>query len=226
MYHFVSKKGLDVDGVGPKIIDQLLAADLIKNVADLFEITVEDLAPLERFAETSAQNMVVALKNARRVPLERCIFALGIRHVGEQTAVVLADHFGSFAKLRHAKFEELEALPDVGPVVAKSIVDYFAAKHTREFLDQLLPHLQIINSTKKKSARLTGKTFLFTGTLQSMTRDDAKAKVRTEGGKVVSSVTKDLDYLVVGAEAGSKLEKAQKLDVRIVLEEQFLKMLK
>ncbi len=225
IYHFVSKKGLDVDGVGPKIIDQLLENDLIKNAADLFEIAVDDLAPLERFAETSAQNMVDALKNARRVPLERFVFALGIRHVGEQTAVVLADYFGSFAQLRHAKFEELEALPDVGPVVAQSITDYFSDKHNCVVLDRLVAHLHIVNP-KKKSVRLSRKTFLFTGTLASMTRDDAKAKVRAEGGKVVSSVTKDLDYLVVGEEAGSKLEKAQKLEVRILSEEQFLKMLK
>jgi DNA ligase (NAD+) len=226
MYHFVSKKGLDIDGLGPKLIDQLLENDLIKTPADLFAITEQDLQPLERFAETSAHNLVESIHAASSVPLERFIFALGIRHVGEQTAVVLADHFGSFEKLQHVQREELDELPDVGPVMAESIVEYFGRPSTKKYLGQLLPHLHIQHVAKKKSAKFKDITVLFTGTLESMTRDDAKAMVRAEGGKVVSSVTKDLDYLVVGAEAGSKLDKAQKLGVKILTEQQFLKMVK
>jgi len=226
LYHFVSKKGLDVDGLGPKLIDQLLENDLIKTAADLFTITEQDLAPLERFAEVSARNLVESIAAAAKVPLQRLIFALGIRHVGEQTAVVLADHFGSFTKLQQVTLQSLEDLPDVGPVMAQSIVDYFGSTQTQTFLAQLLPHLHIINPTHKKSAKLKDKTFLFTGTLESMTRDDAKAVVRAEQGKVVSSVTKDLDYLVVGAEPGSKLDKAQQLGVSVLTEQQFLQMVK
>lgn len=223
LYHFVSKKGLDIDGLGPKLIDQLFENDLIKNAADLFRITEDDLKPLERFAETSARNLVEAIHAARNVTLERLIFSLGIRHVGEQTAVVLADHFGSFEKFQHVMLKELEDLPDIGPVMAESIVEYFGRASTKQLLQQLLPHLHIQNP-KKKSSKLTGMTFLFTGTLESMTRDDAKQRVRAQGGKVVASVTKELHYLVVGSEAGSKLEKAKKLGVQILTEEQFLKM--
>ncbi len=227
LYHFVSKKALDIDGLGPKIIDQLLDSGLIRTAADLFTLTVDALQPLERFAETSANNIVEAITKARRVPLYRLIFGLGIRHVGEQTAVVLANEFGSMDRLRHATAEQLEALPDVGPVVSESIASTFADRTAQQILDELLTYLTIQSpTTTKRSNDLQGKKFLFTGTLNTMTREEASHAVRERGGTVVNSVTKDLTYLVVGDEPGSKLAKAEKLGITILDEEQFRRLLK
>lgn len=227
LYHFVSKKALDIDGLGPKIIDHLLDSGLIRSAADLFALTVNDVQPLERFAETSAKNIVDAIHAARRVALYRLIFGLGIRHVGEQTAVVLANEFTSMDRLRHANREQLEALPDVGPVVAESIATYFADPTTQQHLDELLKHLDVQPPTvTKRSNTLEGKKFLFTGTLTSLTRDEASQRVRERGGTVVNSVTKDLTYLVVGDKPGSKLAKAEKLGIGVLNEDQFARLLK
>lgn len=225
-YHFVSRKALNIDGLGPKILDQLLDKGLIHTPADLFLLQVGDLEPLERFAEKSAQNTVQAIQAARHVSLARFIYALGIRHVGEQTAIDLAEEFRSFDALQRATQEELEQVSDIGPVVAQSIAEYFADPKNREFLQELLQQVQIEQSKRARSQVLSGKSFLFTGTLQSMTRDDAQELVREHGGDILSSVSKNLDYLVVGEESGSKLQKAQKFDVRILTEQEFLQMIK
>lgn len=224
-YHFVSKKALNIDGLGPKIIDQLLDEGLVKTPADLFDLTAEQLAPLERFAQTAASNVVQSVTAARRVDLYRLIYALGIRHVGEQTAVMLADTFGSFKKFRAATQEQLEKIHDVGPAATHTIINYFADKKNAAFIDALVEHLTITNPKKRGSGTLDGKTFLFTGTLEKMTRDNAKALVREHGGLVATSVTKKLNYLVVGGKPGSKVTKAEKLGVRVLTEKAFFEML-
>lgn len=223
-YHFVSKKGMNIDGLGPKIIDQLLDEGLIHTPADLFELTVGDIEPLERFAEKKSEKIIENIDAARSVALHQLIFALGIRHVGEQTARVLAERFGTFAQLQKATDAELQAIHDIGDAAATSIIAYFTDKQTAEFLKQLVGHLTIQKPEKAHSQKLSGKTFVFTGTLESMTRDDAKALVRDNGGEIVSSVSSKLDYLVVGSKPGSKVTKAKKANVSIITEKEFLKM--
>ncbi|MBI2411529.1 MAG: NAD-dependent DNA ligase LigA [Candidatus Kerfeldbacteria bacterium] len=225
-YHVVSKKAFDIDGLGPKIIDQLLETQLMSTPADIFTLKEEELLQLEGFAEKSAQNLVNAIQVARHISLARFIFALGIRHVGEQTAVMLAECFGSFKKLQQATREELEAIHDVGPAAAESLRAYFADTANQQFLEQLLPLITITAPKKIRNSKLAGKSFLFTGSLQSMTREDAKNRVRELGGTVISTVSKQLDYLVVGDEAGSKLEKAKKLGITTLTEKVFLHMIR
>ncbi len=224
-YHFVSKKGLDIDGLGPKSIDQLLDADLIVTPADLFSLTVEDLESLEGFADVSAKKLVEGIDAARKVDLSRLIFALGIRQVGEQTAIDLAEHFGSMEALRKASRKEIESLHAIGASVADSVLNYFADEARSEFLERLIHELHIQAPQKKTSTVFLGESYVFTGTLQSMTRDDARALVRANGGIVSSTVSRNLDFLVVGDKPGSKVAKAQKLGVTILSEEDFLKKL-
>src|SRR3989339_882894 len=224
-YHFVSKKAFNIEGLGPKIIDHLLTAGFLNTPADIFNLTENDLNILERFAEKSAHNIIVAIQSAKHILLARLIAALGIRHVGEQTAIALSEHFGSFEKLRHATYEEVDSIPDIGEASGRSIISYFADPKNQEYLDALLSHLTIENPNPKQHALLTGKTFLFTGTLHSLARSEAEEKVRELGGQVHASVTKSLNYLVAGKNPGSKLEKAQKNQVTILNEQQFLKMI-
>jgi len=225
-YHFVSKKAFHIDGLGPKIIDQLLDSGLIATPADLFTLTEKDVEPLERFAETSAKKSIDSIQAARSVELYRLIYALGIRHVGEQTAVMLADTFGSFAKVQHATEKQLDGIHDIGPAVVSSIEEYFQDEKNAAFLEELLQHVNIQNPKKQAtSGALKGNSFLFTGTLEQMTRDDAKALVRKNGGTIISTVSKNLDYLVVGDKPGSKVDKAKKLNVKIITEDAFFQMI-
>jgi DNA ligase (NAD+) len=223
LYHFVSRQGLDIEGLGPKLIDLLVDEGLVTDAADLFVLTAEQLAPLPGLGELSAKKLIAAIAVARRVPLARLIFALGIRHVGEQTAVVLAEQFGSLPKLRQASAERLEAIHDIGPAAAASLADFFADKKSVALLDRLEAVLTIERPTVSTgSGALAGQSFLFTGSLASMTRDEAKERVRQLGGRVLSTVSKELDFLVVGDEPGSKLAKAQKLGVTVLTEPAFL----
>ena len=228
LHHFVAKPAFNIDGLGPKILEQLWNADLIRDAADLFDLKEEDLEPLERFAEKSASNLVQAIQSAKVVTLSRFINALGIRHVGEETAVDLARHFGTLDKLRKASLEELEKIPDVGGVVAKSIDDYFHDKASAKLIDKILAkgikvkHEEAI----KKKTGLTGKKIVVTGTLESMSREEAKTRIREAGGDWVSSVSQHTDYVVAGAEPGSKYDKAKKLGVKIISEKEFLSLLK
>jgi len=226
--HFVSKKAFDIDGLGKKIVEQLVNEGLIKSPADIFVLKKGDLAPLERFAEKSAENLIKAIENAKKINLARFIFALGISHVGEETAIDLANHFKTLEKLMKASQEELEELPDVGPQMAKSIATFFLNKHNKKYLEELLENGIIIKdlSLKTYDLRLDGKVFVLTGTLKKLTRDEAKDKIRMVGGKISSSISKNVDYLVVGENPGSKLEKASELSIKILNEAEFLNMLK
>ena len=227
-YHFVSKGAFDIEGLGPKIIDRLIDEGLISNPADLFELKEGDLVPLERFAEKSAKNLIEAIQSKKEIPLYRFIYALGIRNVGEQTAIDLANQFGSLEKLKKASLQELEEILDIGPVVARSIYEWFRDKHNLKFLEKLKKvGIKIIEPKKeKKKLVLSGKTFVLTGALKSMTRDEAKNKIRQLGGKVSSSVSKNTDFVVVGESPGSKYQKAKKLGIKMISEKEFLKMIK
>ncbi len=230
LYHFASKKAFDMDGLGPKIIDVLLDNGLISNFPDIFTLERGDLLSLPRFAEKSVDNLFVSVNKAKSVSLARLLVSLSIPQVGEETAYDLAKHFGTLSKIREAKFEELEALNGVGPIVAKSVVDFFADKENNKLLDDLLSHIKIekenqSENTAFKNEKIFGKTFVFTGTMSKLSRDKAKEIVRSLGGKVSSSVSKETDFVVVGEEAGSKLANAEKLGVAVISEEEFLKII-
>ncbi len=226
MYHFVSRKAFNIDGLGPKILNVFLDQGLIQNISDIFELKEGDIAPLERFGEKSAGNIVEQIKKARKMPLSRFIYALGILHVGEETAIDLAGNFGSLEKLEQASFEELNNIPNIGDVVAKSIYEWLREEHNKKLIKRLLKFVEIENPKKKAPGKLTGKTFVLTGELASMSRDEAKARVRELGGDPSETVSKNTDYVVVGSNPGSKFSKAQKLGVKILNEEEFLKMVK
>ena len=226
LYHFVSKKAFNIDGLGPKILDQLQKADLIKTPADIFKLKEDDLSPLERFAEKSADNLIVAIKNSREISLAKFIYALGIRHVGEETASVLADYFGTIDKIKKTTALELQQVSDVGPKVADSILAwFFDSKNLELVADLLASGVKISNPAKKISHKLDNQTFVLTGELKSLTRDEAKDKIKNLGGHVSSAVSAKTNFLVAGENAGSKYNKAEKLGVKIISESEFLKML-
>ena len=230
--HFVSRRAFDIEGLGSKLIDQLVEADMVQTPADLFDsskINVESLAALERMAEKSATKLLAAIAARREISLARFLYALGIREVGEATAASLAYQFGSLANLVKAAkdAEALEAVPDVGPVVAQHIQAFFHEAHNQEVISQLLKQggvkpLETDPLPDAADLPLAGKNFVITGTLSSMTRDEAKAAIQKLGGKVTGSVSKKTDYLVCGENAGSKLAKAEKLEVEIIYDEGFL----
>lgn len=227
LYHFVSKKALDIQGLGPKIIDALLENGLIRDAADLFTLKQEDVEQVERFAEKSAANLVAAIAEKRSIDLARFIFALGIHHVGEETAIDLAEHFGSLEKVAGASLEEVEKIRDIGGVVAGSIYEWFREKKNIDFLGKLEKvgvHIkrQTLNAKRQK---LDGKTFVLTGELAGMARDEAKARIRELGGGVSESVSRKTDYVVVGENPGSKYEKAKELGVKVLDERGFLNII-
>lgn len=225
LYHFVSKKAFDIDGLGPKILDQLQKADLIKNPADIFRLKEEDLSPLERFAEKSTENLIRSIEESKEINLAKFIYGLGIRHVGEETANVLADYFNSVDKLKNANLEDLQKAEDVGPKVASSIIDWFSDKKNLKIVDDLIKlGVKIKNHSKQSSSKLASKTFVLTGELVSLTRDEAKDKIRSWGGHVSSAVSRQTDFVVAGNNPGSKYDKAERLGVKIIDEREFLKM--
>jgi len=228
MYHFVSRRAFDIDGLGPKIIDQLVKTDLIRDIADIFSLKHDDLAPLERFAEKAATNLVESIEKSKKISLARFLYALGIRQVGEETAHDLANHFGSLENVMKAGKEELESVADIGPVVAESISEWFRDKQNLRLVEKLLKGGVVMVGSRKQEvgSRLTGKVFVLTGELSGMSRDGAKDKIRELGGNVSSSVSKKTDFVVVGSNPGSKREKAKELGVKMIEEGEFLKMLK
>ncbi len=225
--HFVSRKAFDIDGLGPKILEQLARADLVKSPPDIFQLKESDLEPLERFAEKSAENLIAAISKVKTVTLPRFIYALGIRHVGEQTAIDLAERFGSIEQIMSANVAELEGLHDVGSVVAGSVYAFFQDRANRRVVQSLFKcgiRIEKMSNQKKKTA-LNGKKVVVTGTLESMSRDEAKERIRQAGGKWVSGVSKNTDYVVVGSAPGSKAAAANKLGVPTINERELLKLL-
>ncbi|PIR41256.1 MAG: hypothetical protein COV31_02525 [Candidatus Yanofskybacteria bacterium CG10_big_fil_rev_8_21_14_0_10_46_23] len=226
LYHAVSKAGLNIDGLGPKIIDQLVYADLIKDSADLFSLKESDLLELDRFAEISAKNIITAIKAKKTISLDRFLYSLGIPQVGDQTAIALAEHFGVLDKVKTASIEDLVKINDIGEIVAKSIADWFGDLKNQALLEKFKTKGVRVEVQKVNRGKLFGKTFLFTGTLNSISRLEASNQVRALGGKVVAGITKDLDYLVAGKTPGSKLEKARSMGITILDENQFSAILK
>lgn len=228
MKHFASRRAMDIEGLGDKIIDQLVDKELVHSVADLYSLTLAQLANLDRMADKSAQNILDALQKSKKTTLARFLFSLGIREVGEATAKQLANHFGDLPSLFSATEESLQAVPDIGPVVAGHIIAFFAEKHNHKIIEQLIAagiHWPKIEK-KSQDLPLTGKTFVLTGTLHKMSREEAKEKLESLGAKVAGSVSAKTSYVVVGEDAGSKLLKAKELDVELLDEELFLELMK
>lgn len=227
LYHFVSKKAFNMDGVGPKIIDVLLANKLIVDASDLFCLKVGDIHNLERFGELSALNIVRSINESKRIELSKFIYSLSIDHVGEQTAIALAEEFGSIDNIQNASSERLESVNDIGPTVAESIFDWFRDKNSTTFVGKLLKHVEIIipETTDTSNAKFLNKTFVVTGTLDKYSRDELKAIIRSSGGKVTESVSSATDYLIKGESGGSKAGVAESLGVKIISENEFIKML-
>ena len=226
-YHFVSRTAFNIDGLGPKIIDRLLDEAIISDPADLFDLKEGDVAGLERFAEKLAENLIKSIQEKREITLAKFIYALGIRNVGEETAIDLAKNFGSVKKIREAKLEDFEKILDIGPVVSKSIFEWFHEKDNLKFLDKLEKKVKITGyKLPVTSYKLIGKTFVLTGSMESMSRDKARAKIRELGGDISESVSSKTDYVIVGSDPGSKADRARKLGVKIISEQEFLKILK
>ncbi len=223
LYYFVSKKAFNIDGLGPRILDLLFEKKLIKTFPDIFELKAKDLSPLEGLGEKSADNIISQIKEAKRVSLHRFIISLSIDGVGEETAYDLARHFGSFKVLQKTNEEELMKIDGVGDIVARSIVHWFKQKKHQDMLKRLLRHVNIEEGgVKETSTKFEGLTFVITGTLDSMSRDEAKEKVRLRGGAVSSTVSKNTDYVIVGANPGSKAQKAETMGVEMWDEDAFL----
>lgn len=228
--HFASRRALDIEGLGEKLVEQLVDAGLVHTPADIFGLTIPQLTDLDRMGKKSAENLIQVIEHARHTTLARFLYALGIREVGETTAQVLARHFGTLEALMKADATALVQVPDVGPVVAASIAAFFHEPHNRQVVGALrkagVRWPEHIGTPLTEPGPLSGKTFVLTGTLASMTRDDAKAGIQALGGKVSGSVSGKTDYLVVGAEPGSKLAEARKLGIGLMDEAAFKRLLK
>ncbi len=224
--HFISKGGMDIDGLGDKIIAQLIERGMVKEAADLYELDFENLLQLDKIAEKSANNLLRAIEKSKRGTLSKFIYALGIRHVGEHVAEVLAGHFGSLERLQKAQEEELLSIDEVGPQIAESVVSYFADESNQKNIARLFgAGIHFEGAPAVGIAPLKGKSFVITGTLNTMKRSEAKEHIQRKGGRVASSMSQNTDYLVFGDSPGSKLQKAQDLGVTTLDEDEFLKLL-
>ena len=225
-YHFVSRSAFNIEGLGPKIINRLLDEGLVQDPSDIFLLTEGDINHLERFGEKSAENLIDSIKEKKVIILPRFIYSLGINNVGEETAIDLANNFSSIKNLRNVKLQDLELILNIGPVVAKSIYEWFNDKDNEVFLEKLLKSgIRIKNIGRKNKGKLSGKTFIFTGVLNSIERNLAKEKVRNLGGKTTESVSNKVDFVVAGENPGSKLDKAQKIGVKVINEKEFSKLI-
>jgi DNA ligase (NAD+) len=223
--HFASRGVMNIDGMGEALVTQLTERGLVKNVADIYKLTKADLLSLERMGDKSAQNILDEIENSKKLPLERVIYGLGIRMVGERTAQFLAEHFGSMEALETAGVEELQDVNEVGPRIAESIVEFFSIAANRKLVERLREAgLTLKGQKKQRGTKLAGKTFVLTGTLAHFTRDEAKKMIEDAGGKVTGSVSKKTDYVVAGADAGSKLDKAKELGVTVIDEREMEKL--
>jgi DNA ligase (NAD+) len=222
LFHFASRKAMDIDHLGPAVIDQLVDSGRVKHFSDLFTLTPEELAPLDRMAEKSAQNLLDALQKSKTAGLSRLLHGFGIRHVGQRAATILAETFHSMDALQNASFEDLESVMEMGPIMAESLRAFLGQEANQEEI-RLLKELGVVLVEDRQATgdRLLGKQFVLTGTLKEFTRDQAKEKILAQGGRVTSSVSKKTDYVVAGADPGSKRDKAEKLGVEILSEDDF-----
>jgi DNA ligase (NAD+) len=224
-YHFVSKKAFNIEDFGPKIIDTLLENNLISEYADIFTLKKGDLLLLPRFAEKSADNLISAIKIAKNVILPKFVISLSIPQVGEETAHLLTDNFHTINNLQKVKKEELEKINGVGPIVAESIINFFTSKENKKIIESLLKEVTITKPTNPTTnKKFSGKIFVLTGTV-SLSRDELKEKIRQMGGTVSESVSKETDYVIVGENPGSKLKKAQDLNIEVLDENRFLSLI-
>ncbi|MFH1671529.1 MAG: NAD-dependent DNA ligase LigA [Candidatus Portnoybacteria bacterium] len=223
--HFVSKNAFNIEGLGPQIINQLMDEGLINNVSDIFTLTEGDIIPLERFEQKSAANLITAINQSKKIILSRFINALGIRHIGEETAINLARYFGSLKKLEKAKQDQLYRVKDIGQVVAQSAFKWFNSIDNQNLVDKLIENGVKIEKQKTIKKKLTGQTFVLTGHLDKFTRDQAKEKIRDLGGDISSLVSKETDFLIIGKEPGSKYDRAKRLGIRMLSEKEFLRLI-
>jgi DNA ligase (NAD+) len=220
--HFAQRRAMDVEGLGEKLVDQMVDAGVVKTLPDLYRMGLANIVALERMGEKSAQNLLAGLEKSKSTTMPRFLFSLGIRHVGEATARDLARHFGKLDAIMDASVEQLLQVPDVGPVVAESIHTFFTQPHNREVIEQLRAcglHWEESEPAAQAPKPLSGKTVVLTGTLPTLTRDEAKDLLEAAGAKVAGSVSKKTDYVVAGTEAGSKLDKARELGVPVLDED-------
>jgi DNA ligase (NAD+) len=223
--HFASRHVMNIEGMGDALVAQLTDRGMVKNVADIYKLTKDDLLSLERMGDKSAQNVLDEIEASKKLPLERVIFGLGIRFVGERTAQFLAEHFGSMDALMNAGLEELEEVNEVGPRIAESIREFFEEPKNRELVKRLREAgLTFAGKRRERGTKLAGKTFVLTGTLTKYTRDEAKKMIEDAGGRVSGSVSKKTDYVVAGSDAGSKLDKAKELGVSVIEEKEMEKL--
>ncbi|HKF53011.1 MAG TPA: NAD-dependent DNA ligase LigA, partial [Candidatus Acidoferrales bacterium] len=227
LIHFASRHAMNIDGLGEKLVDQLVEKRIVKDFADLYGLKLDDLAELERMAEKSAQNLLDEIAASKKNELSRLIYGLGIGFVGERTGQLLAEHFGSVEKIADATAEQLMEVHEIGPKVAASVADFFSEKANRKLIERLKEKGVRMKEERRAVTddRLAGKSFVFTGTLERHSREEAGQLVASHGGKVISSVSKKTDYVVAGADPGSKLAKAQSLGVTILDEAAFEKLL-
>jgi DNA ligase (NAD+) len=224
--HFAARSVMNIEGMGESLVNQLCDRGLVKDVADIYELDEEKLLTLERIGHKSAQNLLEEIERSRKLPLERVIFGLGIRFVGERTAEFLAEHFGSMDALMNASIEELQDVNEVGPRIAESIRDFFDESRNRKLVERLRKYLNFTGKKRERGTALAGKTFVLTGTLANYSRDAAKKMIEDAGGKVSGSVSKKTDYVVAGEDPGSKLDKAKELGVQVIGEKEMEELVK
>ena len=225
--HYASRSAMDIEGLGKETVDLLIGRNLVKNMADLYTLKKMDLLLLEGFKDKKAQNLLDGIETSKKRALSRFLYGLGIRHVGEQIARLVCNHFGSIEKIEGASLDEIQGIDGVGPEIAKSLVDYFKDARNQKLVDLLLKRGVAPQYEAKRTATgpLSGKTFVFTGEMESLSRPEASKKVKALGGHAVGSVSKKTDYLVAGTNPGSKYDKAQKLGVAILCEKEFLRLI-
>jgi DNA ligase (NAD+) len=225
--HFASKRAMDIDGLGVKLIDQLVDKGLVRDVADLYDIKKEDLIALERMADKSAQNIIDAIEGSKTKPLSKFLYALGIRNAGETTAEDLARRFTRLDDFFHLSEEALMEVEGIGPEVAASVHQFFMDKKNKESIERLKKAgVKVVEPKEKEKGKFAGKTFVFTGALKDLGRDEARNVVESLGGMTASSVSKKIDFVVVGEDPGSKYDKAKELGIKILTEEEFKKMVR
>lgn len=225
LIHFVSKKGMNIDGLGERIIETFHDIGLITDASSIYKLKKEDIEGLEGFGEKSADNIIISIENSRTVPLHRFLYSLGIRHVGEQTAKDIAKHFSNFDEIRNSSIEELSVIEGVGEKVADALVSYFANSSSQKLLARLIPNLKIISEKVLTDGKLFNKAFVITGTLLTLSREEAKDLIEKNGGKVTANVSKSTDYLLAGVGGGGKRDDAIKFEIKIIDESELMNML-